>query len=89
MFESGERGKRVTELWAYIAVDPHDDCEGIPAVNIPDPATRQPTSFPLVGADEYRMRSLRPIAVELAKLNGCLMRLVRFTNMEVIEEIKL
>ena len=88
MFETPGRGKRVTEMWAYVMVDPEDDCEAVPAIKVADPKTGEPCVMPLIGADAARVKSMRHIAANLAATSGRSLRLVRFTNMEVISEIK-
>jgi len=75
------RGDRVTELWAYLAVDPSDDCEGIIGTRIGD------IWMPLVGADRARMHSLASVAAGVAAIEKCQVRLVRFTERTVMETI--
>lgn len=88
MFETGKRNAKITEMWAFVCTDPADGCEAIPAVSVPDPRTGQPAAFPLVGADRARMMSMRQIALGIANKHGRPLRLVRFSKMETIEEIK-
>lgn len=75
-------GFRLTAVWAWVAVDPEDDQEGICGF-------RTPTGWlPMIGADEARIRQLRPIAEQLARASERPIQLVKFTtreNLEVIE----
>lgn len=77
-------GFRVTEVWAFIAVDPADNQEGIAAFR--DPITQ--AWMPLVAADERRLESLRPMAQRLANMSGVTILLKHFTNVEVVETIE-
>lgn len=74
---------KITSMHAYIMADKNEYDEGIPAFSTPDGMM-----FPLVGADEERMKSLRPMAEELAKRTGKSIRLVKFTAMEEVETIQ-
>ena len=74
--------RRITELWAYLAIDPTDNVEGI--VGMLDDTN---TWIPLVGADRRRMESLAEVAREIARTSGQPVRLVRFTtrtDMEIL-----
>lgn len=77
----GSEGFRVTELWAFTAVDPKDGDEGVVAF-ISDIGP-----VPMIGADEERVRSLRPMAVQIANARGIEIKLVKFAMVEVIETI--
>lgn len=70
-------------VWAFVAV--HDDGdEGIIGAAIGPGGSM----MPFVAADKARVDDLRPLAVEMAKLTGKRVRLVRFdtrTDEEVIE----
>jgi hypothetical protein len=74
--------KVITELWAWVCTTPEDG-DGIPAVLIGD------VMMPLVGSDKARILSLEPYAKAVGKVRGYPVRLVRFTNMEVVRELKL
>lgn len=74
--------RRIETLWAFIALDPEDNTEGIIA-DLSSP-TMGPT--PLIGADEARVKSLRPIAEAAARLGGYEVKLIRFDN-RVVEEV--
>lgn len=77
-------GFRITELWAFVAVDPDDNQEGLPAFN--DPVTGQ--WHPLVCADERRVDSIRGMAQRLANMSGRPLELRRFTTMTHVETIE-
>lgn len=75
---------KITEMWAYIIEDDGPDDEGVTAF--------QPVGgdawMPMVGADEARMKSLRPMAKRLATLHGKPIKLVRFSVREEVETIR-
>lgn len=74
-------GYRITELWAWLAIDDDDD-EGVMGASLAG------VMFPLVGADEARIESLRPYAETTAVALGRRIVLARFTarvDVEVIE----
>lgn len=72
-------GFKITKLWAFIAVDPNDGDEGLPAMNV------KGQWIPMVAADEKRIESLRELAAEMAKSSGSKIRLVRFDNATELE----
>ncbi len=82
------RGDRITELWAWIQVDPADDCEGIPALHAPHPVDGHLMAMPMIGSDRERMMSLKQYAHQFAKISGRPIQLRKFTVMEVVEEVK-
>lgn len=71
--------KKITELFAWVCTEP-DGGEGIPAANLGG------LPMPLIGADRARIESLRPHAMTVAHDLGLPVRLVRFCDMEVLEE---
>jgi len=73
--------KKITEMYAWICTEP-DGGEGVPAAEV------NGVAMPLMGADVERAESLRPWAEFVAKQKGYPVKLVKFTNMEVIEVIK-
>jgi hypothetical protein len=79
------RGDVIDELWAFVAIDPTDGNEGIPAIAAPDGSNM---ATPLVVADEARLRSLRPKAIELANEYGVTVHLRRFTQRTDVETIE-
>jgi hypothetical protein len=73
---------RIEQMYAFVAVDPTDNTEGIPAFIAPG------GPMPMVGADMARVESLRPIAQQIATATGVPITLCRFevrTEVEVIE----
>jgi hypothetical protein len=75
--------KQITEMFAWI-VRERDGGDGVPALLMPNPAGEGPPMlFPLMGSDRERMESLRVPAMQLAGIMP--LRLVRFTNMDVLE----
>jgi hypothetical protein len=80
-------GKRITQIFCFIALDTADDCEGIPAIEGPHPLSGGGIMMPLVGADQARLEALIPLARQMVKQTGKKMRLVRFSQMEELGEI--
>jgi len=72
---------RITQMLVYVLADKDEDDEGVPSIHTAMGA------MPLLGADEDRVRSLRPYAQKLANLSGKPVRLVRFTQLEEVEVI--
>ena len=70
--------KQITEIWAWVCTEP-DGGEGIPAIN------RGDQIWPLLGADKERVESMRPHALMVAQVNKLPVKLLKFTNMEVVE----
>jgi hypothetical protein len=79
----GGLGFRITQLWAYLAVQGEDDDdEGVAAIRINN------QWMPLVAADEKRLKDLTPWALRLANESGIPIKLARFdvrTDIRVIE----
>lgn len=77
-------GNRVTEMFAYIAVDDDGD-EGICAFYSP----AMGGMLPMVGADMARMQSLRPMAEILARVQpaGHAIYLIRFAGPPQVIEV--
>ena len=73
---------RIDTTFAFVVVDV-DGTEGVPAIIAPDG-----TVWPMIGADEERIDSLRPMAVDAARILGRPIELVRFTNREHVEWIE-
>lgn len=74
---------RIEHVWAFIATDPGNGDEGIPAMMIGR------TMCPLIGADESRLASLREMAQELVRMTGIKIRLVRFDSMVELGDVVL
>jgi len=75
---------RVERLWAWISTANPGDDEGVIAVL----DERTGIYLPLVGADEDRVRSLRPRAELAVEVSGRSAQLVRFdvrTNVETLK----
>jgi hypothetical protein len=72
---------RIDCIWAYLSVDPEDGNEGIVA------GVFQGVSLPLIAVDEERLRSLAPMAEQIARKTGRVIRLVKFTNRELIRQL--
>lgn len=73
--------KKIDEMFAWIVTEP-DGGEGIPALHTASGA------LPMVGADRARVESLRPHAQGVAAQLGLPLRLVRFHDMEIIEQFE-
>lgn len=80
----GAPGFRITDLHAFIAVDPKDDSEGI--VGRLDPLTG--VAEPLIGADRERIEAQRPYAEQVARATGQPIKFVRFSQREDREEFR-
>jgi hypothetical protein len=79
--------KRIEGLYAFICYDAKEDSEGLPAIEGPF-ADGQNVLMPLVAADRERMEAILPLARNLVARTKKPMKLVLFSNMEVLEEIK-
>jgi hypothetical protein len=73
---------RIDAIWAFVSVDPEDGNEGVCAAPLLGPGSM----VPLIAADEARLKSITPIAEHIAKASGMVIRLVKFTNREVIQQ---
>lgn len=73
-------GFRITSVWAWTAVDPADDQEGI----LP-----MPNGLPMIASDRVRLDDLRGLAGAMATALGMTVRLRRFvaTTTEPLETI--
>lgn len=77
MTEAQQEPKKIESMYAFIAVDPEDGTEGIPAFMTPDGM-----AMPMVGADLERVESLRPIAEDLAARGDLTITLAHFSVRE-------
>lgn len=75
---------RITTLHAWTQVDDGDE-EGIIATLGADGTDAW---LPLIGADEDRIRSLRPVAEGVARATGRPVQLRRFDNGVIVDEIQ-
>ena len=73
---------RIDAIWAFLSVDPDDGNEGVCSAQLLGPGSM----VPLIAADEARLRSITPIAEDIARVTGQIVRLVKFTNREVVKE---
>jgi hypothetical protein len=72
---------RIDQIWAVLSVD--EGGEGVVAA----PIQQGMLTVPLIAADEARLEDIKKLAVQLAKLTGRKMRLVKFSTRTVVEEI--
>lgn len=73
---------RIDKIWAYLSRDAHGN-EGVcaaPMMGLP--------CVPLIAADPERLKSITPIAEELARLTGMTIVLVEFGTRTELREIK-
>jgi hypothetical protein len=73
---------RIDAVWAFLSVDPGDGNEGVLAAPLAGPNS----IVPLIAADEARLKSLIPIAEQMAQASGRVIRLVKFSNREVVRK---
>lgn len=74
--------KLCTELYGFFSVDEETGYEGLIGANL------QPGMFmPFVGADLERVRLLKPHAEAIAKSQKIKVRLYKFSNRDLLEEI--
>jgi hypothetical protein len=77
-----DMNKTITKLVAYVAVD-HDGSEGIISMRMGD------FMAPMIGADTERIRSLYPIALGIANIEGLKFKVLEFElARDVTEETK-
>lgn len=72
---------KIEAMYAFISVDKDPDDEGVVAAKI------GATWMPLVGADQERVKSLRPIAKRIAQATKKKVILVKFHVREELEVI--
>lgn len=63
---------RIEQLYAFIALDPEDNTEGVIAFQSPA------GPMPMVAADMKRVEQMRPVAAALAREGGIKVTLCRF-----------
>lgn len=82
-------GFKIKELFAFTAIDPTNDTEGIMSAQLPN----TPIHMPLIGADMDRVESLKPLARKAAALASeqagrkFKVKLYKFTTKEFVEDI--
>jgi hypothetical protein len=64
----------IDQMFAFVAVDPKDDTEGLVGF------TSNGMWVPMVGADPAMVEKLRPIAREIGRASGKTVRLLRFSQ---------
>ena len=69
---------RIEHLWAFLSVD--EGGEGVCAAPMDGLG-----AVPLIAADEARLKSIRPMAQQIAKLFGKPVRLAKFGSREDVE----
>jgi hypothetical protein len=82
---------KIDALYAYLA-QTDDGYEGVMAMSVPvqPPHNNQMIMLPMVGADVDRIKSLLPIAKQIALASGLTFRIYRFDNkVEITDEIEL
>jgi hypothetical protein len=72
---------RVDCIWAFLSVD-EDGNESVCAAPMLGPGSL----VPLIAADKAMLDSLWPIARELARVTGRIIRLVKFSEREVLSQ---
>ena len=71
---------RIDQIFVYASVD-REGHEGVCAVTIGG------VSYPMIAADETRLKQLTPMAEDLAKRTGMRIRLLRFSTREEVRTI--
>ena len=75
-------GFKITELWAWVAIDPNDGDEGVVADYVGG------MWYPMIGADEERVKSMEKKARDRCNTIGATMRLIKLhlrTDIKTIE----
>lgn len=72
---------KIDDLHVFISKDATGN-EGIPAISLPNGMI-----LPMVCADQDRVNALRSYAQDIAETTGTEIKLVRFSNREVVEII--
>ncbi len=73
---------RIQTVWAWLAIDPDDGDEGVMAF------LQHGRWTPAIGADETRLKKLRPRVIEALAQTGLTARLARFDLRTDVEEVK-
>ena len=74
---------RIMAIWAFISVQDNGN-EGVLAAPLLGPGSL----VPLIGADEARLESLRPIAKQIAAATNKTIKLAKFYRREDMETIE-
>lgn len=75
-------GFEIKSIWAFVAIHPGDEDEGVTACKIGD------QWMPLIAADEKRLKDLRPMAQLIARETKIDIKLVRFDVRTELETIR-
>lgn len=75
-------GFRITEVWAFVSVDPADGDEGVCSYQLGD------VHWPMIAADHDRLESLRPMAEQLARASGLTIELRKYSTVELVETFR-
>lgn len=81
LHDPGGLGFVITDIYAFVAVHPDGD-EGILGQSVAG------VLMPLIGADLTRLQQLRPMAEQIAKQSGKVVKLVRFTHRTELDVIQ-
>ncbi len=65
----------------YAVIADNEEGEGVVGASIGG------MQLPLIAADETRLKNILPLARQIAKTTGKRLRLVKFTNREIVEDI--
>lgn len=80
-FSRPKEGATVSEIWAYLVIDPKDKNEGIAGFQTPT------GMMPMIAADRGRVEHLREYAEDISRNLGVDIRLVRFSAREIVDTI--
>lgn len=75
--------RRIGSMFAFVAVDPEDNTEGVVSFLSPDQ-----TWMPLVGTDMAMVDRLWPIAEQIAARTGAQVRLLHFVERREVDVIE-
>ena len=78
---------KISEIYAFISLDDKDQTEKIPAISGPF-VDGQQMMLPLIATSRVRLDELRPSVISVIQKSKKPMKLVKFTQMEVIEEFQ-
>lgn len=73
----GDQGARITELWAWTAISPTYDTEGIVSARPPEGG-----GLPMVSSMRSIMEKFRPFAEEVGRQTGAVIRLRHFVAVD-------
>ena len=72
---------RINAIWAFISSD--ETGEGVCAMPVPGFGP-----VPMIAADEDRLNSLIPVAVQLAAMTGATIKLIKLSTREEVREFR-